>query len=182
MRISRWLVGAVMLLVWLALWGGVTRLNLVGGVLVVVLLALVFPLPAAPAGRRLSPVGLVLLAGHVAADLLRSSVQVAWLSLRPGPAPAGAIVAVRLRGGGDSVVVTVAQLLTLVPGTLTVDLDLPAATLYVHVPVTGAHEDVPGAVRDQVLRLEEQVRRALPPARPRDGARRGRTAQGGGTR
>ncbi|WP_432537269.1 Na+/H+ antiporter subunit E [Kineococcus arenarius] len=173
MRWSRWAVGAVMLVVWLALWGSVTALNLTGGVLVVLVLARVFPLPAVRAERRPSPVGLLLLAGHVAADLARSSVQVAWLSVRPGPAPAGAIVAVRLRDGSDAVVVTTAQLLTLVPGTLTVDIDVPGATLYVHVPVTGSPDDLAGDVRDQVLQLEERVRRALPPAR--DGSREGRT-------
>ncbi|MCI2238315.1 Na+/H+ antiporter subunit E [Paenibacillus sp. TRM 82003] len=178
MKWSRVAVGAVMLLVWLALWGRVTALNVLGGVLVVLVLGVVFPLPAARPSRRPSPVGVVLLAGHVAMDLARSSVQVAWLAVRPGPAPAGAIVAVPLRDGSDAVLVTTAQLLTLVPGTLTVDVDVPAATLYVHVPVTGPVEGLPQRVREDVLQLEARVRRALPAT----GAGERRAAPEGGTR
>ncbi len=167
-----------MLLVWVALWGRVTALNVLGGALLVVVLAVVFPLPAVRASRRPSPVGVALLVGHVALDLVRSSVQIAWLSVRPGPPPRGAIVAVPLRDGSDAVLVTTAQLLTLVPGTLTVDVDVPAATLYVHVPVTGSTEGLPQRVREDVLRLEARVRRALPAT---DAGER-RAAPEGGTR
>lgn len=168
MRWTRAWVLVAMLLVWLALWGSVTPLNLVGGVVVVVVLTLLFPLPHVRGSRRVSPVHVVVLGAHVLLDLLRSSVQIAWLSIRPGPPPAGAIVAVQLREHSDSVLVTTAQLLTLVPGTLTVDMDVPSGTLYVHVPVTGSAEDVPAEVREQVHRLEARVRRALPPVRGDD--------------
>ncbi|MEZ0166249.1 Na+/H+ antiporter subunit E [Kineococcus sp. LSe6-4] len=162
MRLSRALAALMMLLTWFALWGKVTPLNAVGGVLVVAALVFSARLPDIPSRRRLAPVGLGLLLGHVLVDLVRSSVEMAWLSVRPGPAPAGAIVAVGLRDGSDEVLTTTAQLLTLVPGTLTVDVDVPSATLYVHVPVTGDVADVPERVREQVLGLEAKVRGAFP--------------------
>ncbi|WP_432545491.1 Na+/H+ antiporter subunit E [Kineococcus sp. SYSU DK004] len=161
-------LAVAMLLAWFALWGRVTVLNAVGGVLVVLVLRAAFPMPGLPTTRRLSPVGLAVLAGYVAADLVRSSLQMAWLSVRPGPTPRSGIVAVRLRDSSDVVVVTVSQLLTLVPGTLTVDVDVPTGTLYVHVPVTGPVEEVPEAVRRQVHALERRVVRAVGAAPPRD--------------
>ncbi|TXR55947.1 Na+/H+ antiporter subunit E [Quadrisphaera setariae] len=158
-----------MVVFWCGLWGSVSPLVVVGGVLVALALVAVFPMPTLPPAPRPSLVGSVRLALFVVYDLLRSSLQVAWFAVRPGPVPASAIVAAPLRSRSDAMIAATAELLSLVPGTLVVDIDVPSGTLYLHALVTGDPERVGDDVREQVRRMEERVLAALAPGALRDG-------------
>ncbi|MEH3078009.1 MAG: Na+/H+ antiporter subunit E [Quadrisphaera sp.] len=125
--------------------------------------------PPCPPAPLPSLVGSVRLALFVVYDLLRSSLQVAWFAVRPGPVPASAIVAAPLRSRSDAMIAATAELLSLVPGTLVVDIDVPSGTLYLHALVTGDPERVGDDVREQVRRMEERVLAALAPGALRDG-------------
>ncbi|RCK70005.1 Na+/H+ antiporter subunit E [Desertihabitans brevis] len=108
--------------VWTAMWGAVTPLVVVGGVVVSVLVLLVFPLPALTLGLRPRPWAVLVLAGAFVRDLLVGSAQVAWLAVRPGPPPGGSEVEVELHCDHDLLRTVTSQLTTLVPGTVVVDL------------------------------------------------------------
>lgn len=103
---------------------------------------------------------LLALAGTFAVDLVRSHLKVArevatpGLQIRPGVVA----VPVELRGAR---LATVANMITLTPGTISIDVAPDESVLYVHA----LHLDSPEALRDEVHALERRVRAATGPGR-----------------
>ena len=150
-----WLV-----LVWILLWGSVSWANLLSGILVAVLVTNVLPLPAVIGGMRVHPVALLVFLGYFVKDLVVSSAQVAWQAIRPSGMQQGAIIAVQLRTDSDLLLTLIAEALTLVPGSIVLDLDRPRRTLGVHL----LHVDDAADVEHQragVLTMEDRVVRAF---------------------
>ena len=141
------------MLAWVLLWGSWSAANLLSGVLVAVLAVVTLPLPSVTAGVRVRPLGLLSLVWHVVVDLVVSSVQIAWQALRPSGAGATAIIVVALRTDSDILQTSVAQALTLVPGSMAVEVDGDDRRLGVHVLVVSRRVDV-AAERRAVLALE----------------------------
>lgn len=129
---SRALAVVWLAVVWLLLWGTFTPLTLVGGVLVGALVTAVVPLPAPTRLLPVRPLRLLALAGYLVLDLVRSGVDVAWQTLRWGPAARGAIVAVPLLSSSDRVVTVVANAFTLSPGTMALQIDRERRVWYVY--------------------------------------------------
>lgn len=159
-RTPTWLgvagVTAWLVLVWLALWGEVSLANLLSGVVAAAGLLIAFPLGSRLAPVQLHPLATARLAAVFAWALVVSTLEVARLVLRPGPAHQG-VVAVPLRTRSSVVLFVVANITSLTPGTLTVDVDEPSATLFVHALTARETIDV----RARVQRFEHLVRRAL---------------------
>src|SRR5690606_28777614 len=78
--------------IWSMLWGGLSPLSLVGGLLVSILIVLVFPFPAVNLDGTLRPVRLLVLIGRFLYDLVVASIHVAWAALRPSGAPKSAVI------------------------------------------------------------------------------------------
>ena len=154
--------GPVLLLqvVWLLLWGRVTPNLVLSGVLVAVLVVWAFPLPAVRGRGRLRPVGALRLAGRFVLDLAVASVQIAALAVGPGSRARTAVVAVGLRTRSELVMTLVAQGVTLVPGTLVIELRRRTGTLFLHVLDSPGGDPVAEA-RESVLALEARVLRAF---------------------
>ena len=150
---------AGMVVVWLLLWGNAGPFTIAGGIVVAVLALMMFPLPLVPFGGRGSVPGIVLFLACFLRDLVLASVQVTWLAIRPGPAPASAIIAVPLRAGTDLHITLTAAALSLIPGSLIVEADRARAILYVHVIGVSTTEDV-DAQRAAVRALESRILRA----------------------
>lgn len=144
--------------VWVLLWGTVSVANIAGGVVVAVLVRTLLPLPTVPTEGRIRPLALLRLVGRVVVDLVVSSAEVAWLSVRPGAPPRSSITSVQLSTPSDLVLSLVVNVLNLQPGTLVVDMDRSSRVLYVHV-LQMIHRDTDadaGAarLRSDTLRLE----------------------------
>ncbi|GAA1977730.1 Na+/H+ antiporter subunit E [Isoptericola halotolerans] len=153
---------AVVLLtgVWVLLWGDVSWANLVGGAALAVVVVTLFPLPPVRTEATFRPVAVGRLVVSFAADLFVASFQVAWLALRPGPVPQGAVVQVRLHNPDDVFLTVTAVLATLVPGSLVVETSRRRGTLFLHVLDVEGSGGVEG-VRRHVQQLEERVLRAF---------------------
>jgi multicomponent Na+:H+ antiporter subunit E len=150
-----WLV-----LVWVMLWGTWAWANVVTGLLVAIGLMTLLPLPPVVLGGRLNPVGLARFVGRFVRDLVVSSVHVAWRAVAPGPEPRSAVVAVRLRSRSDLLLTMTAEALTLVPGSLVLDVDRTTGMLYAHVFDVHGPEGVE-RFRATTLELEARVIRAI---------------------
>ena len=86
-------------------------------------------------------------------------MQVAWLSVRPGPVPRSSIVAVALDGTGEATVATATHVLSLAPGSVVIDVDAERGVLFAHV--LGARgEEGAQAFRRRVRRLERVLAHA----------------------
>jgi multicomponent Na+:H+ antiporter subunit E len=154
------LTGAVAVLgLWLLLMGEVTVGNVVAGVLVAGFALALFPHPMRTR-HRLSLWGIVRLLADLAVQLVISSARVALAVLAPTPQRVEtAIVSVPLHTDSALVATVVADLITLTPGTLTLDVLQGPPRLLVHV--LGASESA--SVVESVGRLERRVLRAVRP-------------------
>jgi multicomponent Na+:H+ antiporter subunit E len=150
-----WLV-----LVWMLLWGTWSWANLISGSVLAVLVTVLLPLPPVVGGARLHPVGLLVFLGHFVVDLVLSAAQVAWQTIRPGGIRHSAIIRVQMRTDSDLLLTIVAEALTLVPGSLVIDMDRPQRTLAMHILHVRDLADVERR-RAAVLAEEERVVRAF---------------------
>lgn len=147
-------------LVWWVLWGSYSLLSLVGGVLVGILVCFVFPLPPLRMRVRLRPVGVAVLVARFFWDVLVASLQVARVTLFPPRPLRNALVQVPLRTESDIVLTVVAELVSLVPGSVVVEAHRASHTLLLHV-LDVRDDDQPDRVRAQVWAQEERVLRAF---------------------
>jgi multicomponent Na+:H+ antiporter subunit E len=150
-----WLV-----LVWILLWGTWSWANLLSGLTVALVVMLLLPLPPVVGGTRVRPRPLVRFVGHFLVDLVVSGAQVAWRALGPGGVRQAAIVRVQLRADSDLLLTIVAETISLVPGSLVLDLDREQRLIAVHLLHAADLEDVERQKRD-VLATEERIVRAF---------------------
>ncbi|GIE34591.1 Na+/H+ antiporter subunit E [Actinoplanes italicus] len=157
---DRILAAAVLTVVWVLLWGSFSLLTLAGGLLVSMLTLAVFPLPPVTFAGRLRLGGLLRLAVRFVTDLVVASFQLAWTALAGRRVPRSAVIAVRLRVRSDLNLTLCAEAVSLVPGSLIVDMDRAEGVLYIHVfDVTGPSDvyRFRGDVRD----IEDRIVRAV---------------------
>ena len=151
---------AWLVLVWILLWGTWSWANVLSGVTVALVVMLVLPLPPVVGGTRVRPLPLLLYIGHFLVDLVVSGAQVAWRAIGPGGVQQGAIVRVQLRADSDLLLTVVAETLSLVPGSLVLDLDRDARLIAVHLLHVDDLADVEQQKAD-VLATEERIVRAF---------------------
>lgn len=146
--------------VWVLLWGDVSWGNILAGLIIAVIVTLVLPLPAIAFRGTVRPLSLLALFGRFAADLVVASIQVSVQAFRFGHTPRGAVVGVHLRSSSDLYLTLVAELSTLVPGSLVIEAHRLTGMLYLHVLDLDSYGGV-DKVRDDVHALEARVLRAL---------------------
>ncbi|MFG2102350.1 Na+/H+ antiporter subunit E [Micromonospora echinaurantiaca] len=163
-RVIRWrdqlIAYGWLVLIWILLWGDFSVGNLLGGLLVGGTVLVFFPLPPVTFGGRLRPGALLVFAARFAGELVSASLHVAWIAVRPGFRPRGAIIAVRLRVRTDLNLALTAEVISLVPGTLIIEVDRDSGTLYVHVLDVRGPQDLTGS-RDRILAVEQRLVRAV---------------------
>ena len=141
-------------IVWIWLWGDISFANVAGGLAVAVLIVFTLPLPRVPVEGRLHPLSLLYLLAVSTYYALESSVQVAWLAVRPAPPPVTAALRIQLAIKSDLVVVLLSNMINLIPGTVVLEIDKARRTMLVHVLDVGTDHAVEKFYRT-VRRLEE---------------------------
>lgn len=141
----------------MALFGDLSVGNLLAGLAIGAVILVLFPLPPVIAGLRLRPWAFVVLVARFLVDLVMASLEVAYKAVAPWYRPAGRFVRVRLDGGSDLTRVVTAELCSLVPGSLVVDLDPESGELMLHL----FDAPTPAAERAAVRRAQAQERRVL---------------------
>jgi multicomponent Na+:H+ antiporter subunit E len=155
--------GVTLAVLWVLLWGRVTTGNVVNGVLVAAVLTWLFPVRGFGL-RRLRLLGAVRLVGYVLWSLVKSTSQVFVAVLFPTPERAETrVIPVQLTTRSPMVTSIVGNLITLTPGTMTVDADRDTCVLDVHV--LGRVDDA-GFV-ESILELERVVLGAVVPTEMR---------------
>lgn len=150
-------------LVWVLLWGSFTWANIVGGMVVAVLVVTLTPMPALDLHGRLRLGPLAVLLGRFVTDLFTASFQVAaeaFRAISPAHRPQGGVVGVQLRTRADLYLTVTAELSSLVPGSLVVEVHRLTGMLYLHVLDVERSGGV-DQVRADTLALEERVLRAM---------------------
>jgi len=151
---SRWGLLLWLALVWVGLWGSVTPANVLGGLGAAAVLLTLLPLTEVEATGVVRPAALARFVAYFLVDLVRSSVQVVVLVLRPRVQLRQAVIAVPVLGASDSLLTLLANAISLTPGTLTLEVDRPRSTLYVHVIDVGTGPEAVEAVRADIRNVE----------------------------
>jgi len=142
-----------LILVWMLLWGTASPANVVSGLAIALLITVLLPLPAVPVEGRVHPLSLLLLIVVVAYELVKSSLHVVWLAVRPGPPPRSAVLRAHLDIKSDLVLALAVNILTLTPGSIVLEIDQVRRMIYVHVIDVGSQQAVDRFYR-QVSRIE----------------------------
>ena len=142
--------------VWVALWGDLSPFLVVSGVVVAVLVCLVFPLPRLGLRLRVHPLWLAWLTVRFLADVVVASVEVSWQTLRFRHQPRNAVIEIDLMTSSDFVLTVVAEMTSLVPGSLVVEARHSTHTLFLHVLDARDQAGV-DKMRRQVFELERRV-------------------------
>ena len=174
---AQWPTIVWLAIVWVMLWGDVSWGNIVAGLAIAVIITLVMPLPAIAFHGTVRPLALLALLLRFATDLVVASVQVSLQAFRFGHTPRGAVVGVRLRSSSDLYLTLVAELSTLVPGSLVIEAHRLTGMLYLHVLDLDSYGGV-DKVRDDVHALEARVLRALASEEELEAAGVARTRRG----
>lgn len=126
------LVNVALALAWAAMNGEFTPANLTTGFVLGYLMLMVTSRPL-NAARYVSKVPQVLyFVAYFLWELMQSNVRVAYEVLTPGNHMKPGIVAVPLDIDKDYQIILLANLITLTPGTLSIDVSTDKGTLYVH--------------------------------------------------
>jgi multicomponent Na+:H+ antiporter subunit E len=181
MKVRRWIVSGVALAVlWLFVRGVALEADVILGEF---LIGLGFGLPIAfllrrfylpeidigGAARSIPSVVVYLLLFF--RELLTANVDVAYRVLSPSMPIDPEVVEIPLRVESDLAITTIANSITLTPGTLTMDYDAETNTLYVHSIAAEDYETLVGPIRaweDYALRIfDEDADPSMdPPPRP----------------
>ena len=158
---SRWWVLRVwsvcwLVAVWILLWGTISAANILSGFAVALLITFLLSLPAVPVEGRLHPLSLVQLNLVIGRNLVVSSLQVAWLAIKPGAPPMSAVLRVRLSVKSDLVLALAVHAINITPGTMVLEIDRDRRLVYIHVLDVGS----PRAV-NQFYREVTQLERLL---------------------
>ncbi|WP_353826500.1 Na+/H+ antiporter subunit E [Agromyces sp. SYSU T0242] len=147
---------AFLVALWVLLWASVDVLTVTTGILLAIAVTRLFYLPPVLLSGRFNPWRGLLLGGAMIYDVATASIQVAVRAVQPGWSPMNAIIAVQLLTRSDLVTTLTAEAITVVPGTVVVDIDRERGLLYLHAFGTRTEADLDKA-RQHVLVTEERI-------------------------
>jgi multicomponent Na+:H+ antiporter subunit E len=122
-----WLV-----VVWGALWQDFSPGNLFFGALIAVVVARIFYLPPVELSGRFNVLRALVFAFVFLGKVVAASFQVMYLAVFKGPRVTNAVVAVPLRSRSDLLMTATGHVISLIPGSLVVEVDRSTSTLYIH--------------------------------------------------
>lgn len=147
-------------LVWMLLWGNISAANFIGGLTVALVITLLLPLPRVPVQGKVHPLSLLRLLAQVAYWLVTSSVQIAWLAIKPGPPPHSAVLRAHFALKSDLVLTLAVNIINLTPGTIALEVDQARRVVYVHVINVGSDRTM-NHFHSQMATLERLLVAAL---------------------
>lgn len=150
----------VLVLLWMMLWGSLTPLTIVTGILVAVFVTRAFYLPPVELSGRFNPFWFIVFLLRFLFELVKGSFQVAWKAISPRPLQRNSVIAVQLLTRSDFIMTLSAIVVSLIPGSIVIEVDRAGGVLYLHA--IGAADDAAIAkVRADVLASEVLLVKAL---------------------
>lgn len=150
-----WLV-----IVWGALWQDFSPGNLLFGALLAVVVARMFYLPPVELSGRFNILYAIPFTLGFLGRVVAASFQVMYLAVVRGPKVTNAVVAVPLRSHQDLMVTATGHVISLIPGSLVVEVDRSTSTLYLHGLNVATAADVE-KLRSEVRAIEAGLIRIM---------------------
>jgi multicomponent Na+:H+ antiporter subunit E len=145
---------------WMLLWGSITPLTIVTGVVVAVVVTRVLYLPRVVLAPRFNPFWFLVFVGVFVGQLVVASFQVAFQAVFARRVQRNAIVKVHLSTRSDFILTGTAIAISLVPGSVILEVDREHAILYVHALGADSPADIERA-KANILGTERRLLRAL---------------------
>lgn len=150
----------ILVVIWLLLWDAPNLLTVIAGMVLAVGVTRVFYLPPIALSGRTNWWRVLVLLVSLAWDITRASFLVAWQAVDWRYHPTNSVIAVHLNTASDLIVALTSEAISLVPGTVVLEVDRERAIIYVHALGTADAAEVED-VRRSVLRTEEYIVRAI---------------------
>ena len=122
-----------LVLFWMVLWRSFTPIDLLAGIGVALLVTRVFELPPVQLSGRFNPWWLLVYLFWLAVEIVEGSFGVAFRALNLWRIPRSAVVEVGLVTRSDFVLTLTAVTLSVIPGSLVLEVDREKSTLFLHV-------------------------------------------------
>lgn len=145
--------------VWVTLWEALTWANVAGGLAVAIAAAYLLPPREARTSVGFRPLAAAKLLLYFLWELMVASSQVIWEIITPEDHTRPAVVSVHTRSTVPGHITAVANMVSLTPGTLSLEIDHDTRTIYIHV----LHLDSVEETRAGVSKLETLTLAAFPP-------------------
>lgn len=146
--------------VWIVLWGSISPLTVFSGLLLSWFISIAFPLPPIYWTGKISVVGVLTLSFHLIKDLIISSLRMVRLALDPRLRLNAGLVRIDLHTDNDLYQVITAEVISLVPGTVVVEVVRHPRRLYLHaIDLVGP--DSVAKVQRNAEQVEARVIRAF---------------------
>ena len=120
-------------IVWVTLWEDVSWANVIGGVIVAIAVMLLVPFRDTSPGLGLRPLHAIRLLVYFIWELIKASIFLSWEVVTPPTWVNPGIVLVPLTSREPGIMVSVANMVSLVPGTLTMEVDEETLDAFVDV-------------------------------------------------
>lgn len=143
----RWLLPPILAGLWLLLTGSLSLANLLFGLVVGLAALWLVRDVRVPSDIRVRPLRLLRLVGLFLVELIRSAVRVLVLALSPHPRLSPGFIVVPLTVEREFEIALLANLITLTPGTLSVDLSADHRQLTIHCLEADDPEAIIAAIR-----------------------------------
>lgn len=144
--------------VWVALWGELNWANLLGGLVVALVVMVLVPAQPQNAPYRFRPLAGLKLLAYFSWKLVEASLFLTWEVVTPTNRVNAAVVMVPMRTRSPALLTFVGSLVSLIPGTVTIEADAQAGALQVHILHLGTVEEF----RAEIGRLERLALDAFP--------------------
>lgn len=144
--------------VWVTLWEALSWANFLGGVVVGLATLHLMPPRESIFEVGIRPWAALKLLIYFLWQLVEASALVAWEVITPLNRVNAAVVSVRLRSQLAGIITSVASMVSLTPGTVTLEVDEKNSTLFIHV----LHLKSVEQTQESVRRLEELIVAAFP--------------------
>ena len=149
-----------LVVLWMLLWGTISWLSLVTGAIIAVLVTRLLYLPPVELSGRFNPFWTIVFLGRFFFDLFIASFQVAFQAFRPRGVRRNAVVEVDLVTRSDFIMTLTAISISLIPGSIVLDVDRHQSILYLHALNMEDDAEI-DRLRDKVLSIERMLVRAL---------------------
>ena len=150
----------VLVVLWMMLWGSVSALTIVTGIVVAVLVTRAFYLPPVELSGRFNPLWFAVFALRFLYELAKASFLVAGQAFSPRPLAGSSVLAVQLLSRSDFVMTLTAIAVSLIPGSIVVDVDRANGVLFIHGFAASDAATIAKA-RGDVLAIESLLVKAL---------------------
>lgn len=150
----------VLIALWMLLWGTVSVLSVVSGVVIAVAVTGALYLPPVQLSGRFNAFWFAVYVVRFLGELVAGSVTVAWRAFSPSGVTGNSIVAVQLVTRSDIIMTLTAISVTLIPGSFVLEVDRQKSVLYLHALETSDRNAV-DALRRSVHSVERSLVRAL---------------------